>query len=72
MKIKNLIVKDIIFTPSERGKVGKHVQRLLDRGWDEFSGFVDDSGLAHGEVHTAEHGCDLEVIQIHKIVLKLR
>lgn len=68
MKVKNMIVKDIIFSPLEREKVGAHVQRLLNNGWDEFAGFVDEYGLAQGEVHTDDKVCDLEVIQVHKYV----
>jgi len=69
MRIQTLIVKDIIFHPSERKKAGAHVQRLLNNGWDEFSGWVDEKGLAQGQTFT-DGNDGMELIQVHKRVIK--
>lgn len=65
MTIKNWHIKDVIFSSSERQRAGQHILRMMSQGWGEFSGHVDDEGLAWGEMCEA-HGDGMEIVQIHK------
>lgn len=63
MNIQNTTYKMIWFEIHERHKVTRHVERLLDSGWDFNCGYMEN-GLVYGDANNDLPGW--EEVQLHK------